>query len=54
MAKDVCQVLEIVDHRKAVKDIKANFVEIQVDAKGIDLIYPLQTAGGIQNMTINK
>ena len=43
--KDVCDVLEIQNH----KDVKASI--INEFGKGVDLIYPLETAGGIQQAT---
>lgn len=43
--KDVCEILEIQNH----KDVKASI--INEFGKGVDLTYPLETAGGIQQAT---
>lgn len=43
--KDVCEVLSIQNH----KDVKASI--INEFGKGVDLTYPLETAGGIQQTT---
>jgi prophage antirepressor-like protein len=52
VAKDVCDVLDIVNHKDAIATLIRNYDAIGIDAKGVVNSYPLQTAGGVQKMTI--
>lgn len=52
VAKDICDALDIINSNKAIADLRSNYESIGIDAKGITISYPLQTAGGMQEMTI--
>ena len=52
VVKDVCTAFGIVNHKDAINALRKNYELIGVDIKGVVSTYPLQTAGGVQNVTI--
>lgn len=52
VAKDICEALDIINHNGAITTLKENYERIGIDAKGVVIYYPLQTAGGIQETTV--
>ncbi len=52
VAKDICDALDILNNRDAIATLKENYERIGIDTKGVVNFYPLQTAGGMQEMTV--
>lgn len=50
VTKDVCEVLELSDHRDAVRNLKERFERAGLNTEGMVTTHPLKTAGGIQEM----
>lgn len=52
VAKDICDALDIINNRDAIATLKENYEKIGIDTKGVVNFYPLQTSGGMQEMTV--
>ncbi len=52
IVNEVCGMLGLKDGKNVARNLKKNLELIKVDTKGVFSITPLQTAGGIQNVSI--
>jgi prophage antirepressor-like protein len=52
VAKDLAEVLGLKDSKGAIRDLRKRYEENGIDLEGVILTHPLQTEGGVQNLTV--
>ena len=50
VARDVCGILEIADHRDAIRNLNERYGKAGMDTKGMVSTHPLETSGGKQEL----
>jgi len=52
VVKDIVEILDIKNSSKAISDLKFRLAKANISDKGITVSYPLETNGGIQDLTL--